>query len=257
MQSMLKNTFVSLLIFLFVLMFVNRIFSYYKKQHIFPLKMMTNFGTFYFVLLIVVYFFKFQSPLWLCFFSFSMMFLLPFLVFVFARFQQQQFYSEFLRFLSMVILSMQRGMSFSTAMEVSIRSRAWKQDQLLTRIYENVVFSQQEPVAKRGLFAQFLSEIHVELHAIYNHQHQALDRLCNFRKNIRERLNFRQKSRQIWLYFAYQLGLLSLIYLSILVYIVIEFGFFQFQKSFLRSFVFYSFGFLFTLVLARGKKWSI
>ncbi len=254
---MLMNSLLSFLIFVFVFTFVNRIFGHFKRQHVFPLKMMTKFGTFYFIYLITAYFYFFKQPFWFWLHCFLSLIIIPILFFLLLRFHQQQFYSEFVRFLSMVILGMRRGLSYSAAMEVSIRGGDWKQGQLLEKIYENVVFSQQEPVVKKGLFGQIIHQIHIQLRALHEDPHQAIDRLCNFRKNLCDRLSFRQKSRQIWAYFGFQLGLLSFIYVSLFGFVVYQYGFFAFKTSFLLSFLFYFLGISTVVVLARSKKWRI
>ncbi len=251
------NSLVSIAIFVFVFVFVNRIFGQIKKHHVFPLKLMTNFGTFYFIFLFGLYFYFFAHPFWFWLVCFLSLILFPAFVFLLVQFHQQQFYSEFLRFLSMVILAMRRGLSYSAAMEVSIRGGDWKQGQLLRGIYENVVFSQQEPVVKKGLFGQFIHQIHVQLKALHHDPHRAIDRLCNFRKNLLDRLNFRRKSRQIWAYFGFQLGLLSFIYFGLLAFVAFQNGFHRFKTSFLLSFLFYLLGLIATLIIARLKKWHI
>ena len=251
------NSLLSILIFLFVIAFVNRIFGHFKKHHVFPLKMMTKFGTFYLFLLIALFFYFFTQPFWFWILCFVTSLLFPLIIFLVIQFHQHQFYGEFLRFLSMVILGMRRGRSFSSAMEVSIRGADWRQGQLLTRIYENVVFSQQEPVVKKGLFGQTINQIHSQMKSLHEDPHQAIDRLCNFRKNFRDRLTFRQKSRQIWTYFGFQLGLLSLIYFALFAFVVLEYGFFQFKGSFFLSIFFYVLGVVLTFCIARFKKWRI
>lgn len=254
---MIANTFISLGILLSVLLFVVRIHSYFKKQHIFPLKIMTKIGTFYFVFVFTLYFFNFQRPFWFWLLSFTSLLVVPLFLFLLTKFHQQQFYSEFLRFLSLVILSMKRGQSFSHSLETSLALGTWKQGQLLGQIRDHVVFSQQEPVVKMGLFGQFIKQISSEFRTINGNQHLAIDRLCKFRKNLLERLNFRQKSRQIWSYFYYQLGILSVIYLLIFLFVAKEYGVIPFKKSFFLSFVFYLLGLLSTFLIGRGKKWSI
>ncbi len=254
---MMKNTFISLLILMSVFTFVHRIFFEFKKQHIFPLKILTKIVTFYFCFLITLYFYFFNQPFLIWIFAFLSFLLFPILIFCLKRFHQHQFHGEFLRFLSLVVMSMQRGLSFPTAMESSLRVGNWKQDQLLRRIYEDVVFSQQELSHQTGLFGQYIDQIRDELTRVSEHQHQAIDRLCNFRKNLRDRLIFRQKSRQIWSYFTYQVGLLSFIYIGLLVFILKEYGFKPYWFSFFLSFSLYFSGLLFTYWIARSKKWHI
>jgi hypothetical protein len=157
----------------------------------------------------------------------------------------------------MVILGMRRGLSYSAAMQVSLRDNHWKQGQLLQGIYENVVFSQQGPVVKRGRFAEFINQIHTQFRSLHEDPHQGIDRLCNFRRNIQERLSFRQKSRQIWTYFGFQLGLLTVIYVGLFGFVVSQYGFFAFKNSFLLSLFFYFLDVVFTFIIARIKKWRI
>lgn len=254
---MMINSMLSFLIFVFVFVFVTRIFGQLRKQEIFSLKIMTNFGTFHFIFYFSLYFYLFDQPFWFWFFSFSSFLLFPLFIFLFGQFQQNQFYSEFLRFLSMVILAMRRGLSFTAAMEVSLRGNNWKQGQLLRMIYENVVFSQQEPVVKSGLFGQIIHQIHVQFRSLHNDPHRAIDRLCNFRKNLSERLNFRQKSRQIWSYFGFQLGLLSFIYFGLLVFVLLEYPFTAIKKPILLSNFFYFLGIGAVILIGRMKQWRI
>jgi hypothetical protein len=236
---------------------MNRIFGQLHKQGFFPLKTMTNFGTFYVFILFALYFYFFNRPFWFWFTTFLTLFFIPIATFFIVRFHQHQFHGEFLRFLSMVILAMKRGLSFSAAMEVSLRGNSWKQDQLLKSLYENVVFSQQEPVAKKGRFGELIRQIHLEFRSLHQDSHLAIDRLCNFRKTLHERIIFRQKSRQIWFYFAFQLGLLSLIYSALLIFVLLQNGFSRYPEPYYLSFILYFAGVIFTIVIARRKQWPI
>ena len=238
-------------------MFINRIFSIYKKQHFFTLKNMTKIGTFYFVLLIVLYFKFFLEPFWFFIATLSALFVFPIIILVVVKFHQHQFHSEFLRFLSVVILRMHRGEGFLMASHGSLESEIWKQDHLLKSLVDNVTFSQQKYGQYTGLFGQLLYEIQSEFRDVRNNQHQAIDRLCNLRKNLRDRFIFRQKSRQIWGFFLYQTGILSLIYIGIFIYIIQEVGFYEHQKVIFLSFIFYFAGLISIYFLAKGKKWAI
>jgi Flp pilus assembly protein TadB len=248
---------ISTLILMSALLFVDRIFSLYKKQQLLSEKFMTKIGTFYFIFLISLYFYSFSHPFSFWIFTFASFFVFPTLLYFLNRIHQQQFYSEFLRFLSLIIMNMQQGLAFVTAIERAQESGNWKQGQVLGRICENVVFSQQTNLSNQGFFNQFLGSALIEMRQIHRQQHQGIERLKNLRKILRERLTFRQRSRQIWLYFSYQLGLLSLIYWSLFLYILKDFGFFGFQSTFLYSASLYFMGSAVTFFIAKGKKWSI
>ena len=254
---MVTIAFISLCILMSVLWFVVRIFYHFKKQQILPLKLMTKIGTFYSLFIFALYFYNFQNPFQFWLLGFGSLLPVPFFLFCFLRFHQNKFYGDFLRFLSSLILSMKGGLSFSRSMEKALERGNWKQRQLLQRIYEHVVFSQQKPTAHGGAFGQFLNQVLFEFTMVNENQHLAIDRLCKFRKNLMERSIFRQKSGQIWGYFFYQMGILTLIYLVIFIFVVQQYGFWAFKKSFCLSFLFYFSGTLFTFFVVGRKKWSI
>lgn len=254
---MINLTIVSVLIMLSVLLFVNRIYYQLKKQHLLPEKTLTKIGTLHLVFVFSLYIFYFSKPFSLWIYSFLSITIIPFFILLITKFYQQQFYGEFLRFLSMLILKMQIGNSFRSAMETVIQEGGWRQRSLLVHIYENVVFTQQEEVGNSGPFARFISQIVEEFIRVQNNQHQAIDRLCNFRKKMQSEQFFRRRSRQIWIYFGNQLVLLSVIYLLIFVYVLKHYGFQKFSQVFMVSFGLYSIGCFVVYILGRSKKWHI
>lgn len=252
-----KITLISVLVLMSVLMFVHRIYNRIREQNLFPNSLLTKIGTAHFVFIFLLYFIFFLNPFhfWMC--AFVSVALVPAIVFVVTIILQQHFYSEFLRFVSVVILKMQMGHSFVSSMEQALATETWRQKGLLSEIHRNVVFSQQVKIYKSGPFNSFVGKVVHEFHLIYFNQHQAIDRLCNFRKNLQAELFFRRRSRQIWTYFAYQLALLSFIYFALFIFIVREYGFFQFKTAFYYSFSLYFFGIVSLYFIIRGKKWRI
>ncbi len=252
-----KNILISFVILLSVLMFARRIYEHFYQQQFIKKKLLTKIGTLHFSFLFVLYFFNFKNPFHLWVLTFLSLSLFPLFVFIILKIHQHQFQSEFLRFLSSVILRMQMGRSFVSAMESSLSEGEWKQRTILMRIYDNVVFSPQVKFEKTGPFVGFVQTLVVELSYVHQHQHLAIDRLCNFQKNLQSEFIFRRKSRQVWCYFAYQLGLLSVIYWSLFAYTFHQYGFLVFKKSFFLSFLFYFFGVFFVYFIIRSKKWHI
>ena len=254
---MYKLTLISLLIIVSVTVFVHRIYYRMKKQHFFIRKLMTKIGTFHLFLIFLLYIFYFQQPLQLWMFTFSSVLALPLLIFLLIRFHQQQFHSEFLRFLSLLIIKMQMGLAFRNAYERVLRGESWTYHSMFAHIYENVTFSQQEMSTQYGGFNHFMSRLVTELRGVQTHPHQAIDRLCNFRNEMIQQRFFRRKSSQIWMNFGLQLGVLSFIYWSIFVYVVSQYGFYKHSKIFFLSMSLYFTGFLILFFLMRNKKWRI
>ena len=181
----------------------------------------------------------------------------PAFFFLIMKIHQQTFNSEFLRFTSVILLKMEMGNSFQSAMEKSLICERWNHKKLLRAIYENVAFSQQSFIEKPGGFPLFLNKIVKEFQFIQNNQHQAIDRLFKFQNSLETDLFFRRKSRQIWLNFGYQWLLLTGVYVFILFFIISQYGFLPFINVFLISFSLYFTGVLCLYYLGRNKKWVI
>lgn len=254
---MYELSLISLLIIVSVIVFINRIFTRIKRQQQFIYKLMTKIGTFYFIFIFVMYLNFFLKPLELWFFSFSSLLFIPITILLVTKFHQQQFYGEFVRFLSLVIIRMQMGCAFRTAYEATLEEESWRQKSLLSYIYEDVTFTQQEALPKYGSFSSFIARVITELRGVESYPHQSIDRLCNFREQLHQERFFRRKSRQIWSNFAFQFGILSIIYWLLFGYICIQHGFFKYLYVFLLSLLFYFFGFLTLIFLMRSKKWRI
>lgn len=250
-------TLISIAILLSGLMFAHRICLQIQREKLFAKSLMTKIGTFYFLSLFVLYTLLFQSPLWLWLFTVCQFLLIPMVLFVVKKIHQHQFSGEFLRFLSVLILNMEMGHSFRAAYEKSLLGQAWRHQRWLRQIYGNVTFSQQKQAWGQGSLGQLLSRIQRECIGIDQHQHQAIDRLCNFRKNFQAELFFRQKSRQIWLYFAYQLGLLTIIYLCLLVYLLYHYEISLLKNSLFYSLSLYGLGVSTVFYICRRQKWHI
>ena len=254
---MTNFNFISFLIFLSGLFFVHQIYRIFQERHALGSQILTKIGTIHIIFIFSLYFFFFRKPFWFWISVFLSLLLIPAFLFLIKKIHQQQFLSEFLRFVSMVLLKMQMGNCFQTAIEYCLGSETWKHRPLLVAIHGNVVFSQQTFLKNTGSFPAFLNKIIQEFQFIQDNQHQAVDRLCNFRDNLREELFFRRKSRQIWYYFGYQWLLLTGIYFIILFFIINQYGFLPFINVFLLSFGLYFLGGLTLYLLGRNKKWDI
>lgn len=254
---MIKTNLFSLLIFLSVLCFAHRIFQIFRQKKLLEKKLLTKIGTLQICFLFLSYQQFFLRPFHLWISSILVLCFVPIVIFVIRKNQQRQFQSEFLRFLSQLVLQMQMGHSWQTSFQKTLRENTWRQGFLLQQIYENVAFSPQADFGKSGPFAEFLKRIRNELIYVHKHQHLAIDRLCNLQKNLRTEFYFRRKSGQIWTYFAYQLGLLSVLFWGIFIFTLFHQGWKEHSEVFLVSFLFYGMGFLIVFIMLKGKKWEI
>lgn len=257
MFLMIEKSLISLFIVVSALLFVNRIYSKIKKQHIFIRKLMTKIGTFHFIFLFLIYFFYFSKPFQIWFSIFLSLIILPLIIFLLTKIHQRQFHSEFLRFLSLLIIKMQMGSAFRTAFEKCLVEETWKQASFFGHIYENVVFSQQKVLPKAGGFGSFIAEILQEFAYAQTYSHQSIDRLCNFRDQLLDDQFFRRRSSEIWMHFALQLVVLSIIYWGIFVYVCWNYGFQKYFSIFSVSLSFYFLGVFILQYLIRRKVWHI
>ena len=237
--------------------FVHRIYFFRLNKTVFSSENMTKIGTLHCIFLFIIFFHFFSHTFHFWAFTVLSFLIFPISLFLLIKSRQSQFYSEFLRFLSMVILRMQMGSGFRTAWEECLDQGQWRQERLLHGIYSNVVFSPQELPVQRGYFHEFINKIIEELREVRSSPHQGLDRLQKFRDDLVQDLFFRQKSRSVWRHMMSQWFLLSLFNGLIAFYVGTHFGWQQNKNIFLMSFAFYLFGVALLLIQMRRKKWPI
>ena len=218
---------------------------------------MTKIGTFYCFFVFLIFFSYFKEPFHLWLILSLSFFVFPLSFFLLKKHRQQQFYSEFLRFLSLVILKMKMGMAFRSAYEGALSTSQWKFRGLLASLLENVVFSPQKTVVHGSQFTLFLNEIIKEFSFFDSHPHFAIDGLKNFQERLAKRTFFRRRSRQIYYQMGGQLVVLSLIYLCVFSFVVYEFGWRKNMGVFLFSFSLYLAGAITFYFVGRRKQWNI
>ena len=254
---MLVSLLVSFLTFASALWFVLRICFVYQSKKLITSQRMTKIGTFYFFAFLFLYFYFFSDAFLFFVSSFLLILCFPVGFAVNMKCRQRQFHSEFLSFISLILISMKKGDSYSRSVQVSLQSRRWKQRSLLESVFEDVTFSQQKSSISLPSFAKLLMELQRELMGVRSNQHMAIERVTRVRERFRQRIIFRQKSMQIWSHFGFQAGLLSLIYGGILTYVIFEMGFVAHRSVIFLSLSLYISGILSLILIARGKKWRI
>lgn len=254
---MTANFLFSLLIVLSVQVFVTRILYRDKRTLLFSREIMTKIGTFYCFFVFLIFFSYFKQPFHLWFILLLSFFVFPISFFFLKKYRQQQFCSEFLRFLSLLILKMKMGMAFRSSYESTLSESQWKFRSLLASLLENVVFSPHETVANGSHFTHFLNEIIKEFSFFDSHPHFAIDGLKNFQERLVKRTFFRRRSRQIYYQMGGQLVVLSIIYVSVFAFVVFEFGWRRNIYIFILSGSLYLGGSLIFYLTGRRKQWNI
>lgn len=167
---------------------------------------------------------------------------------------QRGFEKKTILLLNQMILFMQTGHSFRSAFQKSIVSFSKKEKEKLYEIYEIVTFSQQLYGFQGSVFEKnFL----IEMIAIDKSTNRSIERLINFRRELQLTALFRHKSREVTITSRVQSLILTLLYLFLLVFVVVNFGFDKNKVFILSSALLFSLGLVLFYVLGRKKRWRV
>lgn len=152
-----------------------------------------------------------------------------------------------------VILQMSSGKSFRDSMTQVCERQVGSLRIFLEDLVLSVVFSQQPKMWSNDLFFQ---EIVAEFQLIDRSNAKSLDRLRSFRKKIRTQLDFRRKSGQILSQIRTQSMVMSIFYLSLLVYVICSQGFAKNSQLILMSCLFFFLGSFWIYRIGKAYRWK-
>jgi hypothetical protein len=243
---------IQLLILIFGMLFVLRIYFFNEQNRIFDNQLLKN------SLLLIIF-----LTLWCCcfflkryFFIWSVVLasLLTILVtiFVTAHFRERKFRQDFVDFIDRVILQVRSGHNFRNSLEVSNTKTPDSSRIKVEKIIEAVHFSQKVDTAN-----DFVREIFEELSSVQRFPHKTLDRLCAYRRKIKIEDDFRRRSGRIVRQVRIQITFLLIMYCGVLFFIVSRFGFLPNLKIILWSLGLFGLGIAGFFYLGVNKQWKI
>ncbi|MCB9072433.1 MAG: hypothetical protein H6623_02335 [Bdellovibrionaceae bacterium] len=179
------------------------------------------------------------------------------LIFVLQKRQESLFRYGFPEFLTSIILQMKIGKSFRSSFQFSLENLPTYQKEILSKIYQNVVFLPQANDKKMTFHRSFSGILLHELRKIDQSTHQTIDKIENFRTRLITANNFRRRSGRIRENIYVQLGFMSFIYVSAFAYIAWTMPVSLIGDILIVSLAFFLLGGTIALFIGRKIKWTI
>ncbi len=152
-----------------------------------------------------------------------------------------------------VILGLQVGKSFRTSLEQAVQNQnSWYRIQFL-EIYSAVVASERPSKTTKTAFLNILIE---EFRNIDQSQTKIVEQVRALRRQIKIEDDFRRRSGQVTQQIRIQAVVISFLYLALLSFVVMQFGFFQNQMLIMASSLLFIAGLAWIFLVGRGMKWK-
>lgn len=156
-------------------------------------------------------------------------------------------------FLDAIILSLQMGKSFRSCLYSAIEIQdGWVKHQLL-EIYQSMSLAENVIAAKSAL----LADLQKEFRLIERSQTRCLEQVKSLRRELKLLDSFRRRSGQITQQIKMQALIVTALFLSLLIFVVRQFGFFE--HRFLVFFASGTFliGLIWIFFVGKRMKWKV
>jgi Flp pilus assembly protein TadB len=173
-------------------------------------------------------------------------------IFVTAHVRERKFRQDFVDFMDRLILQVRSGHSFRNSLEVSNTKTPEPSRFKVEKIIEAVYFSQKIETSNA-----FVREIFEELSSVQRCPHKTLDRLCAFRRKMKIEDDFRRRSGRIVRQVRIQIIFLLFMYLAVMSFVMMRFGFIENLKIILWSLALFTMGLVGFFYLGVKKQWKI
>ncbi len=171
-----------------------------------------------------------------------------------VRYREKQFIDEFVPNLDILVLSMKSGKSFRQSLQSNINSMSEISKMIMTEFLSAIQFQKMiSEITSNKEILFFLSE----LQQVDSSSHMVVERLKSLRAKLMIQRSFRQKSSQALIQIKAQSWIISAMYLCLLMFVNVQFGFEKNFKTILTSAIFFVFGFIWINRAGRKYKWKI
>lgn len=222
----------------------------FKK--VFSEETMTKFGTICFIWIVFLTLTRPNSLVLHVILLFFPSFVLPIVSKVTKIWRFLLFKKRFLRFLNNTILKMRLGNSFKISILTSMKKESQQFQKILESIIRNMAFSTHSSIKSDYSLLQFIAE---EFRKIEENPHTAIQRLESVRHFVREKEKIRRKSGQVLRQIYIQVGVITALYLALLIYVVLVEGFEEHIFVISLSVSLFLFGTTLMLVTGRKVQW--
>jgi len=192
------------------------------------------------------------QPMLLWIFFGTLFILLKLLPYFFSRYQEKLIQAHTLRLLDHLILSVQSGQSLRASLVMLSR----QESSLLRVSWENLVHAIVFENSAKSLRSPALKNLFEELSRIERSQAKCVDQLRSLRGNWKTLADFRRRSGQVSLQIRMQAAISTLLFVSLLLFMITQFGFFQHRMLILTSGTLFFSGVVTVFVIGRRLQWS-
>ncbi|MFS4458829.1 hypothetical protein [Bdellovibrio sp. HCB2-146] len=193
------------------------------------------------------------SPLSLWIFIGILLISLKFFPTILRFFLLRRLRSALIPLLDGIILGVQAGKSFRSALHSSIElQRGWVRNQL-RELQSLLLSSEQEHALKSALLKDFMAEL-VE---IDRSQSRCADQLRALRGHLKIQEDFRRRSGQLTQQIKMQAIIVTLLFLGLLSFVIAQFGWHAHQKLIMGSVILFLAGLFWIFNAGRRMKWKV
>lgn len=156
-------------------------------------------------------------------------------------------------FLDAVILGLQTGKSFRSALHGAIENQSgWVRYQLM-EIYDSLVMSENVIAMKSTL----LADLQRELAEIDRSKSRCIDQVRALRKDIKTLEDFRRRSGQVTQQLKMQAIIVTGLFLALLMFVIKQFGFEEHRKLIFGSSMTFFLGLMWIFWMGKKVKWKV
>lgn len=243
---------ISTLILVFGLLFALRIYIFNEQNRIFDNQTLKNSLIIIVFLTLLCCSMLFERYFFAWIAVVAAIFSIAVTIFVTAHVRERRFRQDFVDFTDRLILQVRSGHSFRNSLEVSNTKTPQSSRLKVEKIIEAVHFSQKIETSNT-----FVREIFEELSSVQRFPHKTLDRLCAFRRKMKIEDDFRRRSGRIVRQVRIQIIFLICMYVAVMSFVTIRFGFLENLKIILWSLALFMLGLVGFFYLGVKKQWKI
>jgi len=243
---------ISTLILVFGLLFALRIYIFNEQNRIFDNQTLKNSLIIIVFLTLLCCSMLFERYFFAWIAVVGAIFSIAVTIFVTKHIRERRFRQDFVDFTDRLILQVRSGHSFRNSLEVSNTKTPQSSRLKVEKIIEAVHFSQKIETSNT-----FVREIFEELSSVQLFPHKTLDRLCAFRRKMKIEDDFRRRSGRIVRQVRIQIIFLICMYVAVMSFVTLRFGFLENFKIILCSLALFTLGLLGFFYLGVKKQWKI
>ncbi|WP_172795289.1 hypothetical protein [Bdellovibrio bacteriovorus] len=161
--------------------------------------------------------------------------------------------SALIPLLDAVILGLQTGKSFRSSLYAAIENQSgWMRHQLM-ELYQSLAMSENVIAMKSALLQDFRDEI-LE---IDRSQSRCIDQVRALRRELKMHEDFRRRSGQVSQQLKMQAIIVTALYVALLFFVIMQFGFKEHGKLILMSCLIFLSGLIWIFAMGRRLKWKV